>query len=207
VSPARQSLVSLLVIALALGATTVAWRLAPPPAPPPGAALEPIFDVAASAVRAIELDTWQGRLRARRDGAHWSVAEVRVGRGTSTSPPDGDAVRPTQQEIDRTLDALVDELVSTPQIDRFAPEGLPMRDFGLDPPQAEIALELEGGERRTLQLGELTITTAALYARVLPSPDVFQIGSLVFNNVGAALFRLRALATGASSPAEPDADG
>ena len=83
------------------------------------------------------------------------------------------------------------EIVATPEIDRFPPEALPMRDFGLDPPQGTITLELDAGERRTLQIGALTVTTSALYARVLPSPDVFQIGSLIFNDVAAALFRLR----------------
>ena len=193
-SPYRQSLVSLVVIAVALAAAAAAWRMAPPPAPPPGASLEPVFDFAAVDVRAIDLDTFQGRLRARRDGGHWRVEQVRLGQGASV--PEGDAAPPTQAEIDQTLDDLVSELVGTPQIDRFAADGQPMRSFGLDPPQAWIALELDGGVRRTLEIGELTITPSALYARVLPAPDVFQIGSLVFNNVSAALFRLRALAAG-----------
>lgn len=191
-SPLRQSLAALVVIALALGAASVAWRMAPPPAPPPGASLQPVFDFAADAVHAIDLDTWQGRLRARRTGGHWQVDEIRLGRGADAA--EAGAPAPSQVDIDQTLDALVAEIVGTPQIDRFAAEGVPMSDFGLDPPQAWIALELAGGARRTLQIGELTVTTSAVYARALPGSDVFQIGSLVFNNVGAALFRLRALA-------------
>lgn len=201
-SPLRQSLVASLVIALALGAAAIAWRLAPPPAPPPGAALEPIFDVPASAVRAIDVDTWQGRLRARREGGHWRVEEIRLGQGTS--PADPGAQPPAQADVDQALDALVSELVATPQIDRFDAAGLPMRDFGLDPPRAAVVLALDDGAQRTLQIGELTVTTAALYARVLPSPDVFQIGSLVFNDIGAAFFRLRALAGGAVAPSAGD---
>lgn len=202
-SPLRQSLVASLVILLSLGAAAIAWRMAPPPPPPPGAALEPIFDVPASAVRAIDVDTWQGRLRARRADGHWRVEEIRLGQGTGAAEPG--APPPAQADVDGALDALVAELVTTPQIDRFDAAGLPMRDFGLDPPRAQIALELDDGGRRTLQLGELTVTTAALYARVLPSPDVFQIGSLVFNNVGAAFFRLRGLA--ADAPAAAAGDG
>jgi len=190
-SPQQRSLVSLVAIVLALGATAVAWQLQPPPAPPPSAGLEPIFDFAANAVRAIDLTTWQGRLRATRSEGGWRVEEIRLGKGASQ--PEPGLTAPTPAELNETLDALVAAVVATPQIDRFAAEGMPLRDFGLDPPQAQIALDLESGVRRTLEIGALTVTTSALYARVLPSPEVFQIGSLIFNNVAAALFRLRAL--------------
>jgi hypothetical protein len=192
-SPRQRSLVSLVVIALAIGATALAWRLEPPPAPPPSEGLQPVFDVPASAVRAIDLDTWQGSLRAKRSGAGWQVAEVRLGKGADRA--EAGLQPPTAAEIDTALDTLVAEVIATPQIDRFSAEGVPLHDFGLDPPQAHITLDLDSGEHRTLEIGELTITTSALYARVLPGQDVFQIGSLVFNDVAAALFRLRALDT------------
>jgi hypothetical protein len=199
-SPRRQSLLSLLVIVLALGATAVAWRLEPPPPPPPSAELQPVFDVPASAVSGIDLQTWQGSLRATRTPSGWQVDAIRLGKGADRAAP-GEAP-PGPAEIDATLDALVGQIVTTPQIDRFDAEGVAMHDFGLDPPQAQVTLDLASGGSRTLQIGDLTITTSALYARVLPSPDVFQIGSLVFNNVAAALFRLRALD---ASPAEGNA--
>jgi len=192
-SPRQRSLVSLVVIALAIGATALAWRLEPPPAPPPSADLRPVFDVPASAVRAVELDTWQGSLRAQRSSAGWQVESVRLGKGADRA--DAGLQPPTAAEIDAALNTLVAEVVATPEIDRFSAEGTPLRDFGLDPPQAKIVLVLESGEQRTLEIGELTITTSALYARALPAQDVFEIGSLVFNNVAAALYRLRALDT------------
>lgn len=194
-SPHQRSLLSLVVIALAIGATVLAWRLEPPPAPPPSAGLQPVFDIQPSAVRAVELDTWQGSLRARRTSGGWQVDAIRLGKGADRA--EANLEKPTAAEIDAALNTLVTEVATTPEIDRFSAEGTPLRDFGLDPPQAKIVLVLESGETRTLEIGELTITTSALYARALPSQDVFQIGSLVFNNVAAALYRLRALDTGA----------
>jgi hypothetical protein len=192
-SPRQRSLLSLAVIVVALAATAIAWRLQPPPAPPPSAGLEPVFDIPASAVRAIELETWQGSLVAQRSGGSWQVQSVRLGKGADRAelglPP------PTSADVNAALDTLIAQIVATPQIDRFDADDMPLHDFGLDPPQAHITLGLESGEQRTLQIGELTITTSALYARVLPAKDVFQIGSLVFNNVAAALYRLRALDT------------
>src|SRR5260370_42522165 len=115
-----QSLVSLVVIALAVGATLRAWRLEPPPAPPPAAELQPVFDVPASAVRAVELDTWQGSLRARRTSAGWQVEEIRLGKGADRAeaglPP------PSAAEVDAALNTLVAEVLATPQIDRFSAE-------------------------------------------------------------------------------------
>ncbi|MBY0273711.1 DUF4340 domain-containing protein [Candidatus Binatia bacterium] len=191
-SPLRRSLLSLAVIALSLAAAWVAWRLEPPPPPPPGAAAKPVLELPASDVRALSITSWQGVLRAHRAAAGWQVDEIRLGPGTSPAEPG--TPPPSQQEVDQALDGLVREIVGMAEIDRFSPDGKPMSDFGLDPPQATIELALATGERRTLEIGELTVTTSALYARVIPGDDVFQIGSLVFNDVAAALFRLRALA-------------
>lgn len=191
-SPIRRSLLSLAIIAVSLAAASFAWRLEPPPPPPPGLAVKRVLDVAVTDVRAIALESWQGTLRARRTPAGWQVDEIRLGAGASVVEPG--MPTPAPADVDQALDALVGEIVALPEIDRFAPDGMTMADFGLDPPQATIGLELASGERRTLEIGGLTVTTAALYARVLPGSDVFQIGSLVFNDVAAALFRLRALA-------------
>lgn len=199
-SPLRRSLLSLAVIALSAVALWTARRLEPPPPPPPGQAAKPVLDVAATDVQSLAIASWQGVLRAHRSPSGWQVDEVRLGPGASPAEPG--TAPPSQQDVDQTLDALVREIAALPEIDRFSPDGKPMSDFGLDPPQATIALELASRERRTLEIGALTVTTAALYARVIPGEDVFQIGSLVFNNVAAALFRLRAFA---GAPAGADA--
>lgn len=199
-SPLRRSLLSLAVIALSLAAVWIAWRLEPPPPPPPGAAAQSVLGLPAADVQTLSIASWQGVLRAHRAATGWQVDEIRLGPGTSPAEPG--TPPPTQQEIDQAVDGLVREIVGLPEIDRFSPDGKPMSDFGLDPPQATIELGLAAGERRTLEIGELTVTTSALYARVIPGEDVFQIGSLVFNDVAAGLFRLRALAV---APAGGDA--
>jgi hypothetical protein len=190
VSPFRQSAVSLAVIVVALAAAYAAWRLQPPPPPPPSAGIEPVFDFPASAVRAIDVESWQGALRATRDAGGWRVLSIEL---PSAAGADASAATPTPDEVSRTLDTLVGELAALPEIDRFAPGDRPLADFGLAEPQGRIVLELDSGERRTLELGSLTVTTAALYARVVPPGDVVQVGTLVFNDLAAALFRLRAL--------------
>jgi len=197
-APLRRSLVSLVVIAVSLVAAWSARRLEPPPPPPPGADVTPVLAVAATDVRAIAVTSWQGTLRADRTPAGWQVDEVVLGAGASPAEPG--TPTPAPSDVDQALDTLVTDVVSMPQIDRFATDGKPMSDFGLDPPQATIVLELASGERRTLEIGGMTVTTSALYARVVPGEDVFQVGSLVFNNLAAALFRLRAFAA-------PAADG
>lgn len=191
-SPVRRSLVSLVVIALAATATYAAWRLRPPPPPPPSATLTRVFDFPASAVRAIDVESWQGALRARRDDGRWRVEHVEV-RGQAADPG-APAATPTPDEVDQALDTLVAEIVELPEIDRFPLGGHALAEFGLADPQARVTLELASGERRTLELGDLTVTTAALYARVVPSDDVVQVGTLVFNDLAAALYRLRTLA-------------
>jgi hypothetical protein len=193
-TPGRRSLLSLAAIAVAVVATAIAWRLAPPPLPPPSAGLQPVFDFPASAVRAIRVRSWQGTLRARRTPEGWQVEDVR----TQGAAHEDALPTPSAAEVTQTLDTLVREIVSMPEIDRFPLESGALRDFGLEDPQATIVLQLESGEERTLEVGQLTVTTAALYARVLPSQDVLQIGTLVFNNVAAALYRLRSLATQAA---------
>jgi len=40
----------------------------------------------------------------------------------------------------------------------------------------------------------LTSTGSALYARVLPGDAIVSIGNLIFNDIQAALYRLRGLA-------------
>jgi hypothetical protein len=196
-SPLRRSLVSLAIIVVALAAAWSAWRLEPPPPPPPGADVTPILGVAAADVRAIAVTSWQGTLRAHRTATGWQVDAVTLGAGASPAEPGSPT--PAPSDVDQTIDALIRDVVSMPEIDRFAPDGKPMSDFGLDPPQASIALELASGERRTIEIGGMTVTTSALYARVVPGEDVFQIGSLVFNNVAAALFRLRTFAAPATA--------
>jgi hypothetical protein len=200
-----RSLVSILVIALAVAATAFALRLRPPPPPPPGASNEPLFDFAAREVRSIEVRAWQGSLRAGRVDGGWRVDEVslrRPGAGVDVRGDEPPPAKPSSAEIDHVVESLVREVVGLPVIDRFPREGRELADFGLAEPQATIALGLENGGTRRLELGSLTIANSALYARSAPPDDIVEIGTLVFSAIDSTLYHLRALA---SSPAAPAA--
>jgi len=189
-SPLPRALVSLLVIAVSAGLLALAARLQPVPPPPPGALLRPVLDVKPEQVASIDVQSWQGRLLAARDGASWKVETLEIKPGGGSSPGDP----PTREAVDTTLGDLVRAVVATPEIDRFPREDQPLSAFGLDEPQARIRLALVGGVERVIEIGGLTSTGSALYARVLPGDAIVSIGNLIFNDIQAALYRLRGLA-------------
>jgi hypothetical protein len=189
-SPLPRALVSLLVIAASVALLTIAARLQPAPPPPPGALVKPLLDVAADQVAAIDVRSWQGRIAAVRAGPGWKVEalDVRAGTGMSAAEPPSPAI------VDTTIADLVGALVATPEIDRFPKEDQPLSAFGLEEPQARIQFRLIDGSERVIEVGGLTSTGAALYARVLPGDAIVSVGNPIFNEVQAALYRLRGLA-------------
>jgi hypothetical protein len=192
-SPLPRALVSLLVIAISAGLLAIAVRLQPAPPPPPGALVEPVLDVAPDQVQAIDIRSWQGRMAAVREDGHWRVdaLELRANEGVSA------AERPSQEILDGVIGDLVRAVVATPEIDRFDASDQPLSAFGLGEPQATIRLVLDDGGERTLEIGGLTSTGSALYARILPGEAIVAIGNPIFNDIQAALYRLRALAKAA----------
>lgn len=101
------------------------------------------------------------------------------------------------------MTGLVGEIVGLPVIDRFPRDGRALADFGLATPQAVVVLGLEDGTTHRLEVGAMTITNTALYARAAPPDDVIQVGTLVFSAIDATLYRLRALALSAPAVAPP----
>lgn len=195
-SPLRRALVSLLVIAVSAGLLVVASRLQPEPPPPPGALVKPVFGVPADRVTAFDIRSWQGRIAATRVHADWHVEafEIRAGEGISAAEP------PSPEVVNAVIEELLREIVGTPEIDRFPREDQPLAAFGLDAPQATIRLRLGGGGERSLEIGGLTSTGAALYALLLPADEIVAVGNPIFNAIQAALYRLRGLAGTAIAP-------
>jgi hypothetical protein len=189
-SPLPRALLSLLVIAVAAGLLAVAARLQPAPPPPPGALVEPVVDIEPDQVTTIDVRSWQGRIAAARDGATWKVDSLDLRAGTGMS----ESERPSQQIVDSTVGDLVRALAATPEIDRFPQNDQPLAAFGLAEPQARIRFGLADGSERVIEIGGLTSTGAALYARVLPGDAIVSVGNLIFNDIQAALYRLRGLA-------------
>ena len=185
-SPLVRSLVSLAVILASAGATWIAVGVQPPPPPPPSE-VESVFSFPADEVTAIAVRTWQGSLRARRAGEHWRVEaleldDARIG-SAAAAPPD-------QERVDEAVGDLVRDVAALPEVSRFVHEG-PLAEFGLDAPKVHIDLTLASGQHITLEIGNRTVSGAGLYARIPGSDEVLQIGSLILNEISAALFHLR----------------
>lgn len=189
-APLPRALLSLLVIAVSAGLLAIAARLQPAPPPPPSALVEPVLDVKPDQVATIDVQSWQGRLAAVREGSGWKVdaIDVRAGAGMSA------AETPSREMVDTTVGDLVRALAATPEIDRFAQEDQPLSSFGLAEPQARIRFGLADGSERVIEIGGLTSTGSALYARILPGDAIVSIGNPIFNEIQAALYRLRGLA-------------
>ena len=59
--------------------------------------------------------------------------------------------------------------------------------YGLEPPRAQVTVTLEGGEERTVEIGEKVLTGAAHYARPAGEGAVYTISSYIGENVLAFL--------------------
>ncbi len=189
-SPLVRSLVSLAVILASAGATWIAVGLQPPPPPPPSE-VESVFSFSADDVTSIAVRTWQGSLRARRDGEHWRVEALDLDAARTGSAA---ATPPDQGRVDEEVGALVRDVAALPEVSRFVHEGS-LAEFGLDAPKVRIDLTLASDEQITLEIGDRTTSGAGLYARIPGTDEILQIGSLILNEISAALFHLRTLAS------------
>jgi hypothetical protein len=88
--------------------------------------------------------------------------------------------------------ALAETVCRLPIIDHM-PAGEKLVDFGLDPPQAKIAIGL--GRKRELWLGASTPADNLLYAKFVDAPDVLKIGVELKSTVA----RVAGYAKGATS--------
>ena len=95
--------------------------------------------------------------------------------------------------VDEALGSLIGEIARLPEVGRFSLAGQPLSAYGLDAPVAEITIDLDSGAQAKLEIGDRTATGSGFYARAATSEDVLQIGSLIFNEIAAALYRLRGL--------------
>jgi hypothetical protein len=189
-----RSLVSLAVILVAILATLLAWRLRPPPPAPPAAENRHVFPASESDVAAVTVETAHGTLRAERTDGAWQVKAFELHRQTADGDP-GPAAPPSGAEVDEAMGALVHDLLEVAEIDRFAGNGRPPSEFGLDAPQARLGLRTRDGQAQTLAIGGLTLTTTAAYARIESSDDLLQVGSVILTEVDGVFYRLRGLAS------------
>jgi hypothetical protein len=193
VSTAVRSLLSGAVIVLGVGLTGVAIWLRPAPPPPPAETVTHVFEFEEGSVAGIAVVSRHGELEAAHGPGGWSVVRISLA-GAAESASSNPTAPPSAAEVDQAVAELVSDVVKLPQIDRFPRADRELRDFGLDRPQVRITLTLESGGKESLEIGELTITSTAVYAREPKTDDVIEIGSLLFNEIDAAMYRLRGLA-------------
>ncbi len=72
--------------------------------------------------------------------------------------------------------------------------GTQLSEYGLQPPTAQITLQVEGEGTRTLTLGKHNPVQTSLYAQINESPEVVLVGAVV-------LWDMRKLVTAASNAA------
>ena len=193
-SATLRSLLAGAVIFVGIGLTGLAMWLRPAPAPPPAETLTHVFELEEGSVAGIAVVSRHGEIEAVHGPAGWSVSRISLAGSAEAAP--NSATAPSAAEIDQAVAELVREVVQLPQIDRFPRADRELRDFGLDRPQLRITLTLDSGGKQSLEVGELTITSTAVYARRPEIDDVIEIGSLLFNQIDAAMYRLRGLAPG-----------
>ncbi len=206
--PLRRTLVSLLVIAVALGATWEAIRRAAPPPQPPLAESRPVLALSEGQIEAFSVRSWQGAFTARRGAAGWSVMRLTLEPGVIETIGGRVSAPRTAEQIDVAVAEFVTELVALPEVDAFARGNEPWSAFGLDKPGLAITLELARGEAIALEIGDTTPGMPGLYARVVgpprpgsaaraaPADEVLRIGTLFRTQVDAVFWRLRGLAEG-----------
>lgn len=146
-----------------------------------------MFSFSADDVTSIAVRTWQGSLRARRGGEHWRVDALEL---DASRPGSAATAPPDQARVDEAVGALVRDVTALPEVSRFVHEGS-LAEFGLDAPQTRIELTLASGQQITLEIGNRTTSGAGLYARIPGTDEILQIGSLILNEISAALFHLR----------------
>jgi hypothetical protein len=113
--------------------------------PPPRAFLR----VDRAAIVAVTIERGTARVRAVRDGERWRAEEPAGAR----VPPD-------------VLAALIDQLLTMPEVETVSETGDEAAQFGLEPPDSRVTLMLRDGDRTTVALGSRNPSQTAAYGRV-----------------------------------------
>lgn len=129
-----------------------------------------VFKVAAAAVTAVEIALADGRTRAVRTGAGWTVDGV-----------------PAGERLEAAIGDLVGLLVELRAVDRFRDEH--DEPFGLDEPIGRLTLEAPQRTMR-LALGDFNAARSAVYARRDRQPRVLLIGAYLLTAMDRVFYYL-----------------
>lgn len=178
----------MLLALVAIGAVLVAVIEAPPRRTGEEAAMRGprVLRVAAHAVRRMAVDAGDRRFTAERDAGGWRLD------GMQATPEAAAALRD-----------LATTLARLRAVDAFTPDE--PGAFGLDPPRATIVVETNK-RRRRLDLGAVTSTGGALYARREGDHRLFTVGVGMLSAVDR-VFHQRDLMSGAAPAGVPPSNG
>ncbi|MCW5890119.1 MAG: DUF4340 domain-containing protein [bacterium] len=182
----RRMLVLLALVAI--GAGLVAVIEAPPRRTGEQAMRGPrVLRVAAHAVQSVVVAEGDRTFSAERGGRGWRLD------GMQATPAAASA-----------LDDLVTTLAKLRAVDAFTP-GEPS-DWGLDPPRATITVET-GKRRRRLDLGAMTSSGGAVYARRQGDRRLFTVGVGMLSAVDRVFYQRDHMSGAAPAGAGPGARG
>jgi len=119
----------------------------------------PFLSIPEEQVTALEVRRDTSVVRCRRTDAHWELVEP----ADRTVPSD-------------LVEALVANLIQTPDVEVVAEDSSQLSQFGLREPQSEMTLRRTAGEPVTVRLGAHNPAGTAVYAQRNDSPAVFLIG-------------------------------
>jgi hypothetical protein len=127
-----------------------------------------VFDVGARSVDAVDVVLGDRRFAAERRDARWSI--------------DG---RPATAGTAAALDDLVSALAGLRAVDVFRADA--GAGFGLVQPHGSIEVRTARGRRR-LELGEITASGGAVYARRVGDPRLLQVGTGLLSSLERVFF-------------------
>ncbi len=108
-------------------------------------------------VSAIELRQGERSTRVTRSGDAWTLAETG---------------EPANRSSFNSLGIRMSQLRATRRLDSPSPD---LKEYGLDPPSAQVTAELEDGTRHELLLGERPPLATGRYAKIGAAPDIYVI--------------------------------
>jgi hypothetical protein len=171
----ERSFLILLVLGIGLGAYIYFVERKRPPSDEPEAKPKVFADLQADQIEELVVSAGGDKTTlAKKDGT-WHI------------------VQPITAPADETeVSGITGALTSLERVETVIDNASSVKEFGLDPPKAEIAFRKQGSkEPQRLLIGERAPTGAELYARLPNGPGVFTIQSYVESNFVRTTFQLR----------------
>jgi hypothetical protein len=171
------------VVAALIGATVYVGERRDEVAPPPSDAVQPLVTVSPSRFERVTVTRGGETATFVRESDRWVV------------------VTPAGYRITSDLvAALIDTLASIPPVEKLSTSARTSEQFGLAPPEAEIAMDGPGGADAEVYVGKRNPTGTAVYAALAGEDSVYLLGlnaqyylELIFEELGRQRAQARAV--------------